>query len=64
MTKFDEMVERKEEQRMQRKNEEWNTWLLQSLKTRTKEEVLRSMFELLIFPLGAKTILAEKELMH
>lgn len=68
MTKFDEMVERKEEIRAQKKNEEWNAWLLSSLKSRTKEEVLRSMYALLVIPVGSKTILqgnrTAKELVH
>ena len=64
MSKFDEGVEKMEERRAQRKNEEWNAWLVNSLQTRTKEEVLRSMFELLVFPIGTKSILVEKELTH
>ena len=64
MSRFDEVVEKMEERRVQKKNEEWNAWLVNSLQTRTKEEVMRSLFELLVFPIGTKSILAEKQLTH
>ena len=57
MTKFDEYVERREEERSRARNAEINRVLLQSLKTRTKEEVVAKMLGELIFPIGVSNVL-------
>ena len=57
MTKFDEYVERREEERSRARNAEINRVLLESLKTRTKEEVVAKMFGELIFPIGVSNVL-------
>ena len=57
MTKFDEYVERREEERIRARNAEINRVLLESLKTRTKEEVVAKMLGELIFPIGVSNVL-------
>ena len=57
MTKFDEYVERREEERSRARNAEINRVLLESLKTRTKEEVVAKMLGELIFPIGVSNVL-------
>ena len=57
MTKFDEDVERREEERSRARNAEINRVLLESLKTRTKEEVVAKMLGELIFPIGVSNVL-------
>lgn len=57
MTKFDEYVERREEERSCARNAEINRVLLESLKTRTKEEVVAKMLGELIFPIGVSNVL-------
>ena len=64
MTNFDVKVEKMQEEAMQKQNEAWNTWLLNSLQSRSKDEVLKSMFDLLIIPIGGANVLSatKKEL--
>ena len=57
MTKFDEYVERREEERSRARNAEINRVLLESLKTRAKEEVVAKMLGELIFPIGVSNVL-------
>ena len=57
MTKFDEYVERREEERSRARNAEINRVLLESLKTRTKEEAVAKMLGELIFPIGVSNVL-------
>ena len=57
MTKFDEYVERREEERNRARNAKINRVLLKSLKTRTREEVVANMLGELIFPIGISNVL-------
>jgi ATP-dependent DNA ligase len=59
MTKFDEKVAIREEERAKEKNRRWNALLLKSLQTRSQEEVVRSMLDMLVIPLGSKTMLVK-----
>lgn len=56
-TRFDEYVERREEERTRARNAEINRLLLEGLTTRTKEEVIARMLGELTFPIGTATIL-------
>lgn len=57
MTNFDLKVEKMEEERATKQNEKYNQALLKSLQTRTKEEVLRSLEQMLVIPIGVATVL-------
>jgi hypothetical protein len=61
MTNFDLKVEKMEEERMKKQNEKWNAMLLNSLRTRTEEEVWRAMFEMLVIPVGSANILGAEQ---
>jgi hypothetical protein len=57
MTNFDFKVERMEEERARKQNERYNHALLKSLQTRTKEEVLLSLEQMLVIPIGVANVL-------
>ena len=57
MTNFDLKVEKMEEERATKQNEKYNQALLKSLQTRTKEEVLRSLEQMLVIPIGVANVL-------
>ena len=57
MTNFDLKVERMEQERAQKQNEKFNQALLRSLQTRTKDEVLRSLEQMLVIPIGVANVL-------
>ena len=57
MSNFDWKVEKMEEMRMERQNEQWNAILLQSLQTRTEKEVVRDLLDMLVIPVGSANIL-------
>ena len=61
MTNFDLKVEKMEEERMKKQNEKWNAMLLNSLRTRTEEEVWRAMFEMLVIPVGSANVLGAEQ---
>ena len=56
MTKFDEYMERVEEKRKMQKEAEVDSWLMQSLQTRTKAQVIKELKENLTFVLGVSTL--------
>ncbi len=58
MTKFDGYIEMLEEKRKLAKEAEVDSWLMQSLRTRTKEEVLKELSDNLTFVLGVSTLVA------
>ena len=58
MSNFDWKVEKMEEARMERQNEQWNAMLWESLQTRTEKEVVREMIEMLVIPVGSANVLA------
>ena len=57
MTNFDLKVEKIEEERATKQNERYNQALLKSLQTRTKEDVLRSLEQMLVIPIGVANVL-------
>ena len=57
MTNFDLKVEKMEEERATKQNEKYNQALLKSLQTRTKDEVLRSLEQMLVIPIGVANVL-------
>lgn len=59
MTKFDVYVEGIEERRKKEKERIVDAWILRSLRTRTKEEVLLSLSDILF--LGKQRPIKEKE---
>lgn len=59
MTKFDAYVEGIEERRKKEKERIVDAWILRSLRTRTKEEVLLSLSDILF--LGKQRPIKEKE---
>ena len=58
MTKFDVIAEKMQEERVRKQNEKWNAMLLQSLRTRTKEDVLQALMQTLIIPIGSANVLS------
>jgi len=58
MSNFDWKVEKMEEARMERQNEQWNAMLWESLQTRTEKEVVRDLIEMLVIPVGSANVLA------
>lgn len=61
MTKFDVFMEKREEERFKQRNEALDCALLSSLRLRTKEEVMKELFELLVIPLGCTTVGSRRE---
>ena len=57
MTKFDGYIERIEQRRKQRREDELNFELLTSLQTRTKEEVVADMIKGLTFIAGVSNFI-------
>ena len=57
MTKFDGYIERMEQRRKQRREDELNFELLTSLQTRTKEEVVADMIKGLTFIAGVSSFM-------
>ncbi len=62
MTRFESYVERMEERRRARREEELNLELLTSLRTRTREEVIADMLQGLTFIAGVSTVLCKESL--
>lgn len=57
MTKFDGYMERVEEKRKLAKEAEVDIWLMQSLRTRTKDEVVKELSDNLTFVLGVSSLM-------
>ena len=56
MTKFDEYVACREEERERQRCAEWNGMLENSLRLRTREEVVTELFHSLVIPLGISSL--------
>ena len=61
MTKFDVYVERLQEKRKTEREAAINAELLRSLKTRTKGDVVATLYENLTFIVGAGDLLATEQ---
>lgn len=57
MTKFDGYMERVEEKRKLAKEAEVDIWLMQSLRTRTKDEVVKELSDNLTLVLGVSSLM-------